>query len=193
MRNGMLEHGEGPLPIVAASSPADCFNTVLEAARIAVEHMTPVIILTDGYIANGSEPWRFPAAADLKQIKVNFTTENNNPGGTFMPYKARRKTAPVEQKPGTKELMHRIGGLEKQNETGNVSYDAKNHEQMTKLRADKIQKIADYIPDIKPDSGKESGKMLVLGWGSTSGAIKTAVRELIAEGYDVCARSPASP
>lgn len=178
-------HGEGPLPVIAACSPADCFNTVLEAARIAVEHMTPVIVLTDGYIANGSEPWRFPAAADLKPMKVNFATENNNPGGTFLPYKRDEKLSRPWVKPGTEGLMHRIGGLEKQNETGNVSYDAKNHEVMTKLRADKIQKIADYIPLAKPDSGKEKGKLVVLGWGSTSGAIKTAVRELIADGHDV--------
>jgi 2-oxoglutarate ferredoxin oxidoreductase subunit alpha len=178
-------HGEGPLPVVAACSPADCFDTVLEGARIAVEHMTPVIVLTDGYIANGAEPWKFPAAADLKPIKVTFATENNNPGGTFMPYKRDEKLSRPWVKPGTPGLMHRIGGLEKQNETGNVSYDAKNHEVMTKLRAQKIEKIADYIPTIAPDSGKSSGKLAVLGWGSTSGSIKTAVRELIAEGHDV--------
>ena len=178
-------HGEGPLPVIAASSPADCFNTVLEAARIAVEHMTPVICLTDGYIANGTEPWRFPAAADLAPIKATFVTENNNENGSFLPYKRNEKLVRPMVKPGTKGLMHRIGGLEKGNETGNVSYDAMNHEKMTHLRAEKIEKIADYIPLLKPDSGKDSGKLLVLGWGSTSGAIKTAVRELLAEGYDV--------
>lgn len=178
-------HGEGPLPVIAACSPADCFDTVLEASRIALEHMTPVICLTDGYIANGAEPWRFPKAADLKPINTSFTTENNNPGGTFMPYKRDEKLSRPWVKPGTPGLMHRIGGLEKQNETGNVSYDAKNHEVMTKLRAEKIQKIADYIPDIKPDTGNDKGKLVVLGWGSTAGAIKTAVRELIAEGHDV--------
>ncbi len=178
-------HGEGPLPVIAASTPSDCFNTVLEAARIAVEHMTPVICLTDGYIANGSEPWRFPAAADLAPIKASFTTESNNPDGQFLPYKRDEKLSRPWVKPGTPGLMHRIGGLEKHNETGNVSYDAKNHEIMTKLRADKIQKIADYIPEIKPDSGNDKGKLVVLGWGSTAGSIKTAVRELIAEGYDV--------
>ena len=178
-------HGEGPLPVIAAASPADCFDTILEAARIAVDHMTPVIVLSDGYIANGSEPWRFPAAADLKPINVNFTTENNNPGGTFLPYKRDEKLSRPWVVPGTKELMHRIGGLEKQNETGNVSYDAKNHEAMTRLRAEKIEKIAEGIPDIQPQTGNTSGKLLVLGWGSTGGAIKTAVRELIVEGYDV--------
>ncbi len=178
-------HGEGPLPVIAASSPADCFNTVLEAARIAVEHMTPVICLTDGYIANGTEPWRFPAAADLAPIKATFVTEPNGENGAFYPYKRDERGVRPMVKPGTKGLMHRIGGLEKQNETGNVSYDAVNHEKMTHLRAEKIEKIADTIPLIKPDSGNETGKLVVLGWGSTSGAIKTAVRELLAEGYDV--------
>jgi len=178
-------HGEGPLPIVAASSPADCFNTILEAARIAVEHMTPVICLTDGYVANGSEPWRFPTKDQLAPINVQFATEPNGPGDTFLPYKRNEKLSRPWAKPGTKGLMHRIGGLEKQQETGNVSYDAKNHEAMTKMRAAKIEKIADYIPLAKPDTGKETGKLVVLGWGSTSGAIKTAVREVIAEGYEV--------
>lgn len=178
-------HGEAPLPIIAASSPADCFATVYEACRIAVEHMTPVIFLSDGYIANGSEPWRFPAAADLPEIKVNFMTEANGPDGTLLPYKRDELLVRPWIKPGTKGLMHRIGGLEKQNETGNVSYDAKNHELMTHLRAAKIEKIAENIPPIKVDSGKDSGKLLVLGWGSTCGAIKTAVRDCIDHGYDV--------
>ncbi len=178
-------HGEAPLPVIAASSPADCFNTILEASRIAIEYMTPVICLTDGYIANGTEPWRFPAAADLAPIKVNFTTEANGPDGKFLPYKRDDRGVRPWVKPGTKGLMHRIGGLEKQNETGNVAYDAPNHELMTRLRAAKIEKIADTIPLIKPDSGNETGKLVVLGWGSTSGAIKTVVRELIDEGHDV--------
>ena len=178
-------HGEAPLPVIAASSPADCFNTILEASRIAIEYMTPVICLTDGYIANGTEPWRFPSAADLTPIKANFVTEPNGENGAFYPYKRDERLVRPWVKPGTKGLMHRIGGLEKQVDTGNVSYDAVNHEKMTHLRAEKIEKIADSIPLIKPDSGKESGKLVVLGWGSTSGAIKTAVRELIELGYDV--------
>ena len=178
-------HGESPLPVVAASSPADCFNAVLEASRIAVEHMTPVICLTDGYIANGSEPWRFPSASDLKPFSANFVTENNNGDGQFLPYKRDEKLARPWVKPGTKNLMHRIGGLEKQDETGNVSYDAKNHGVMTRLRAEKIERIADYIPLAKPDSGKDKGKLVVLGWGSTFGVIKTVVLELLAEGHDV--------
>ncbi len=178
-------HGEAPLPVIAAASPADCFNTILEASRIAIEYMTPVVCLTDGYIANGTEPWRFPAAADLTPIKVSFVTDPNGPDGKFLPYKRDERLVRPWVKPGTKGLMHRIGGLEKQNETGNVAYDALNHEKMTRIRAEKIEKIADTIPMIKPDSGNETGKLVVLGWGSTSGVIKTAVRELIAEGYDV--------
>lgn len=178
-------HGEGPLPILAANSPSDCFDTILEASRIALRHMTPVICLTDGYIANGSEPWRFPAAADLEPIPVHFTTEANGPEGTFLPYKRDENGSRPWVIPGTKDLMHRIGGLEKQSETGNVSYDAKNHEVMTHQRAAKIEKIADFIPDAKVEAGNDSGRLLVLGWGSTNGSIKTAVRELLAEGYDV--------
>ncbi len=178
-------HGESPLPVIAASSPSDCFQTVYEACRIAIEHMTPVIFLSDGYIANGSEPWRFPVAADLPKINVSFLTEANGPDGSLLPYKRNDLLVRPWIKPGTEGLMHRIGGLEKQNETGNVSYDAKNHEIMTHLRAEKVEKIAETIPPITVDSGKDSGKLLVLGWGSTAGAIKTAVRECIGLGYDV--------
>jgi 2-oxoglutarate ferredoxin oxidoreductase subunit alpha len=178
-------HGEAPLPIIAACSPSDCFQAVLDAVKIAIEHMTPVICLSDGYIANGSEPWKFPTTAELNPIKVDFAKENNNPDGNFLPYKRDEKLSRPWAIPGTPGLMHRIGGLEKQHETGNVSYDAKNHELMTRIRAEKIEKIADYIPLAKPDSGKEKAKLAVLGWGSTYGAIKTAVHELIEEGYDV--------
>lgn len=178
-------HGEAPLPIIAAASPSDCFNMAYEACRIAVEHMTPVILLTDGYIANGSEPWRFPTEDQLTPIHVEFTTSPNGDNGELLPYKRNEKLARPWVKPGTKGLEHRIGGLEKQNETGNVSYDAKNHEIMVGLRAAKIDRIADFIPLTKPDSGRHNAKLLVLGWGSTYGAIKTAVRESIAEGFDV--------
>jgi 2-oxoglutarate ferredoxin oxidoreductase subunit alpha len=178
-------HGEAPLPVLAASSPADCFETVYEAARIAIEHMTPVMFLSDGYVANGSEPWRFPNEEMLQPIKCEFITETNNPGGKFLPYKRDERGVRPRTKPGTKGLEHRIGGLEKQDETGNVSYDSVNHEKMVHLRQQKIEKIADYIPLAHVDSGKEGAKLCVLGWGSTSGAIKTAVRELIAEGHNV--------
>lgn len=178
-------HGEAPLPVIAASTPADCFDCAYEAARIALEHMTPVMLLTDGYIANGSEPWKFPSAADLKPINATFVTENNNPGGKFLPYKRDERGVRPRTKPGTAGLEHRIGGLEKQDETGNVSYDSANHEKMVHLRQAKIDKIADYIPLAHVDSGKENAKLCVLGWGSTAGAIKTAVLELIEEGHDV--------
>lgn len=176
-------HGESPLPIIAASTPADCFDAVYEAVTISIEHMVPVIFLSDGYIANGSEPWRFPSEEMLKPINTMFLFENNNPGGKFLPYKRDNRGVRPWVKPGTKGLEHRIGGLEKQNETGNVSYDSANHELMIKLRAEKVAKIADRIPLLKTDSGPEKGKVLVLGWGSTYGAIKTVMNELHAEGY----------
>lgn len=175
-------HGEAPLPIVAAKSPADCFDAVYEAVRISIEHMVPVIFLSDGYIANGSEPWRFPTEDQLTPVNFKFTTENNNPGGKFLPYKRDERGVRPWVKPGTKGLMHRIGGLEKQEDTGNVSYDSKNHERMVQLRAEKVAKIADYIPNLTLDSGPEKGKVLVLGWGSTYGVIKTALIELAEEG-----------
>ena len=178
-------HGEAPLPILAATSPSDCFNLAYEACRIAVEHMTPVILLTDGYIANGAEPWRFPTEDELPAIQNEFLNSPNGPAGELLPYKRNEKGVRPWIKPGTKGLEHRIGGLEKQIETGNVSYEPLNHEIMVRLRAEKIEKIAAYIPAAMPDSGKEKASLLVLGWGSTYGAIKTAVRELIAEGYDL--------
>ncbi len=178
-------HGESSIPVIAASSPSDCFNAAYEACRIAVEHMTPVVLLTDGYIANGSEPWRFPTEDKLKPITVKFLDKPNGAEGALLPYKRDEKLVRPWIKPGTKGLEHRIGGLEKQDETGNVSYDALNHEKMVNLRAAKIEKIADYIPLAKADTGKDKAKLLVLGWGSTYGSIKTAVRECIAEGCDV--------
>jgi len=178
-------HGEAPLPVIAASSPSDCFETIYEACKIAVEHMTPVIFLSDGYIANGSEPWRFPTEDHLNEIKVKFLTEPNGKEGSLLPYKRDEFFVRPWIKPGTKGLEHRIGGLEKENETGNVSYEAINHETMTRLRAAKVKSIQEFIPAAKPDSGTENAKLAVLGWGSTYGAIKTAVKELIAEGYDI--------
>ena len=178
-------HGEAPLPVLAACSPSDCFETVYEACKIAVEHMTPVIVLSDGYIANGSEPWRFPKEEDLAGIKVNFLNEPNGDDSKVLPYKRDDNLVRPWIKAGTKGLEHRLGGLEKENETGNVSYDAKNHEKMTKLRAEKVMRIQSFIPAAKIENGNERGKLLVLGWGSTYGAIKTAVKESIDEGFDV--------
>lgn len=176
-------NGEAPLPVIAANSPGDCFDAVFEACRIAVEFMTPVMFLSDGYIANGAEPWRFPKTADLKEIKVKFTTEKN--GEKYLPYKRDEKLSRPWALPGTAGLEHRIGGLEKQHETGNISYDAENHEFMVHMRENKVEKIADYIPLQTIDNGNNKGKLLIVGWGSTYGAIKTAVIDARAKGYDV--------
>lgn len=176
-------NGEAPMPVICASSPADCFETVFEACRLAVEFMTPVMFLSDGYIANGAEPWRFPKSADLKEIKVKFATEKN--GDKYLPYKRDEKLSRPWAIPGTKGLEHRIGGIEKQHETGNISYDAQNHEFMVHMRESKVEKIADHVPLQTIDTGTEKGKLLILGWGSTYGAIKTAVMEARAKGYDV--------
>jgi 2-oxoglutarate/2-oxoacid ferredoxin oxidoreductase subunit alpha len=178
-------HGESPLPVLAASSPSDCIETIYEACRIAIEHMTPVIFLSDGYIANGSEPWRFPTDDQLKEIDVKFLKEPNGDNGEVFPYRRNEFLVRPWIKPGTKGLEHRIGGLEKENKTGNVSYDALNHEIMTRLRSEKINNIQYFIPDAKPDSGEENAAIAVLGWGSTYGAIKTAVKELLQEGLSV--------
>ncbi len=178
-------HGECPLPVLAPSSPSDCFDTVYEACKLTVEHMTPVIVLSDGYIANGSEPWKFPTAKDLPKIKSEFTDKPNSDDGTFLPYKRDENFVRPRVKPGTKGLEHRIGGLEKANETGDISYEPHNHELMVNLRQAKVDKIADSIPEIKIDTGSEDSDLLVLGWGSTYGSIKTAVLELISEGYNV--------
>ncbi|HAY34852.1 MAG TPA: 2-oxoacid:acceptor oxidoreductase subunit alpha [Ignavibacteria bacterium] len=178
-------HGECPLPILAPCSPSDCFETVYEACKLTVEHMTPVIVLSDGYIANGSEPWKFPTAKDLPKIKSEFTDKPNSNDGTFLPYKRDENFVRPRVKPGTKGLEHRIGGLEKANETGDISYEPHNHELMVNLRQAKVDKIADSIPEIKIDTGSEDSDLLVLGWGSTYGSIKTAVLELINEGYNI--------
>lgn len=179
-------NGEAPMPVIAAQSPADCFNTVYEAARIAVEHMTPVFFLSDGYIANGAEPWKFPNTASLQVFKPNFAHKAQfNEGEKFLPYKRNEKLARNWAIPGTAGLEHRIGGIEKEHESGNISYDPENHEFMVKLRQEKVDRIADYIPLQKVDNGNESGEIAIVGWGSTYGSIKTAVRELRAEGIDV--------
>lgn len=173
---------ESPIPVIAAYSPSDCFFTAFEACKIALQHMTPVILLSDGYIANGAEPWKFPNEKDLPEIKVQYAKAN---GADFKPYSRDEKLTRPWAVPGTKGLEHRIGGLEKQNITGNISYDPDNHEFMVKLREEKVEKIADYIPLQTIDSGPEKGKLLIVGWGSTYGAIKSAVRELNDEGHKV--------
>lgn len=179
-------NGEAPVPVIAAQSPTDCFDAVYEAARISVEHMTPVFFLSDGYIANGAEPWKFPNAESLQAFKPSFAQkEMLREGEKFLPYKRDEKLARNWAIPGTAGLEHRIGGIEKENETGNISYEPDNHEFMVKLRQEKVDRIANYIPLQKVDNGNESGKIAIVGWGSTYGSIKTAVRQLRAEGIDV--------
>jgi len=178
-------HGEAPLPVIAASSPVDCFYCTYEAARIAVEHMTPVICLTDGYLALSSEPWKVESPENLASITPRFHAPRQPEDPPFLPYKRDDRQVRAWAIPGTKGLEHRIGGLEKQNETGNVSHDPENHELMTKLRAQKINQIADSIPLQTIDNGPKSGDLLVLGWGSSYGAIKTAVEQAIEQGYSV--------
>ncbi|QGW29370.1 2-oxoacid:acceptor oxidoreductase subunit alpha [Phnomibacter ginsenosidimutans] len=178
-------NGEAPMPVISASTPADCFEVAMEACRIAVQHMTPIILLSDGYIANGAEPWKFPNADDLPAIEVKFKTELAEDEEKYQPYRRDEKLARPWAVPGTPGLEHRIGGLEKQHITGNVNYEADNHEFMVKLRQEKVDKLAEFLPLQKLDSGVEKGKVLVLGWGSTYGAIKTAVSDLLAEGHAV--------
>jgi 2-oxoglutarate ferredoxin oxidoreductase subunit alpha len=178
-------NGECPMPVVAASTPSDCFSAVFEAARIAVEHMTPVIFLSDGYIANGAEPWKFPKTSDLPPIKAEFKTSLSEGEAKFQPYQRDEKLVRPWAVPGTAGFEHRIGGLEKENITGNISYDPANHEEMVRIRQEKVDRIADYIPLQQLDSGPEKGSVLVLGWGSTYGAIKSAVNELQQEGKSV--------
>src|SRR5690606_35101139 len=137
--------GEAQVVVISANSPSNCFSAVYEACRIAIEHMTPVFFLSDGYMANGSEPWAFPNEQSLNPIKVKYATETNSENG-FLPYKRDEKLARPWAIPGTPKLQHRVGGIEKQHETGNVSYDPQNHEFMVKLRAEKIKKIENYIP-----------------------------------------------
>lgn len=175
-------HGESPIPVVAAHSPAHCFFMAIEAARIALKYRTPVILLTDGYLANGAEPWRLPDVATLPDISVDFTTEPNGDGDTFLPYLRDEETlARPWAVPGTPGLEHRIGGLEKGENTGNVSYDPHNHERMTELRQAKVDGIAN---DIEPAEHHrtDGADTLIVGWGSTHGSITAAVADLAADG-----------
>jgi 2-oxoglutarate ferredoxin oxidoreductase subunit alpha len=178
-------NGECPMPVIAASTPADCFSAVYEAVRIAVQHMTPVMFLSDGYIANGAEPWRYPQTKDLPAIAVKFKTQLDEGEEKYLPYQRDEKLARPWALPGTAGLEHRIGGLEKQNITGNVNYEPENHQLMVNIRQEKVDRIADHIPEQQLDSGPASGKILVLGWGSTYGAIKSAVSVLQQQGHAV--------
>jgi 2-oxoglutarate ferredoxin oxidoreductase subunit alpha len=178
-------NGESPMVIVAPRSPADCFNMAFEACRIALEHMIPVMYLSDGYLANGSEPWKFPQEKDLKDINVRFEPPRKNAEEPFLPYLRDENHVRSWAIPGTEGIEHRVGGLEKEDETGNVSYDPDNHEKMVKTREAKRDKVADFIPHQEIDQGNSSGEVLVLGWGSTYGSIRTAVGQLRKEGLDI--------
>ncbi len=176
-------NGECPMPVIAACSPGDCFYVAQEAWRIATRFMLPVFVLTDGYIANGSEPWQIPKIADLPRIEINHPGELAN-GDEFQPYERDERLARPWAVPGTPGLEHRIGGLEKANITGNVSYDPINHEKMCILRAQKVANIADDIP-LQELDGPDSGELLVLSWGGTYGACATAVHTAQKSGQKV--------
>lgn len=178
-------NGESPVPVIAAQSPKDCFDSAFEACRIAIEHMTPVFLLTDGYIANGSEPWEVQKSENLPDIEFKFAPSRKEEDPAFLPYKRNEKLVRPWAIPGTEGLAHRIGGLEKDFETGNVSYDPDNHEKMVKTRQEKVDRIADNIPHQIIETGEESGDVLLYSWGSTYGAVKTATRQLIEEGFKV--------
>jgi 2-oxoglutarate/2-oxoacid ferredoxin oxidoreductase subunit alpha len=178
-------HGESPVPIVAAYSPSHCFAAAVEAARIATKYRTPVFLLSDGYLANGAEPWRLPEVAELPDLRVPFATEPNH-GTEFWPFLRDPETlARPWAVPGTPGLEHRIGGLEKADGSGNISYDPANHQLMCELRAAKVAGIADDIPELEVDDPTGDADVLVIGWGSTWGSIRAAIRRLRAEGHRI--------
>jgi 2-oxoglutarate ferredoxin oxidoreductase subunit alpha len=183
-------HGESPLPIVAPRSPSDCFDTAIEAARLALKYRTPVILLSDGFLANGSEPWKLPDVASLPDLRVTFTTEPNHTdsegNAVFWPYLRDPDTlARPWAIPGTPGLEHRIGGIEKEEGSGNISYDPANHERMVQLRQARIAGIADDIPLMEISGDVDDAELLVLGWGSTWGAIDGAMNRCRARGRRV--------
>lgn len=173
-------NGESPVIVIAASTPANCFNFAYEAARLALEHMTPVILLTDGYIANGSAPWKIKSTAEMPEIKNHKVTEIKE---NWSPYAREEKTLarnwPV---PGTPGMEHRVGGLEKDSITGNISYQPLNHEEMTRIRAEKVRLVQNNIPDLKTEFA-DSGDLLVIGWGGTYGSLHSAVKQISDQGY----------
>jgi 2-oxoacid:acceptor oxidoreductase, alpha subunit len=177
-------NGESPVPVVAPATPSDCFDMALEAARIALKYRTPVILLSDGYLANGSEPWRLPEMSELPDISTTFATEPNGEDGAFLPFKRDPETlARPWAVPGTKGLEHRIGGIEKADGTGNISYDPDNHDLMVRLRQAKVDGID--VPDLQVDDPSGDARVLVLGWGSTYGPIAAAVRRVRTAGGKV--------
>jgi 2-oxoglutarate/2-oxoacid ferredoxin oxidoreductase subunit alpha len=178
-------NAESPVPVIAAATPGDCFHKAIEAARIALKYRTPVFLLSDAYLANGSEPWLLPDVNSLPEIAVDFATEPNVDGG-FMPYQRDPETLARQWAiPGTPGLEHRIGGLEKEDVTGNVSYDPENHDHMVRLRAQKVAGIAADIPELEVDDPEGNAELLVLGWGGTYGPIQSAARRVRREGRKV--------
>jgi 2-oxoglutarate ferredoxin oxidoreductase subunit alpha len=178
-------HGESPIPVIAAASPSDAFEVAIEAARLALKYMTPVLLLSDNYVANGSEPWLLPDIGSIPEIQVEFAKHPNGPNGTFLPYMRNVDTfARPWAVPGTPGLEHRIGGLEKEAISGNVSYDPANHQLMTDSRAWKVANIANDIPPLEVN-GDEDADLLVIGWGSTFGTIRAAARRARLEGRKV--------
>lgn len=175
-------NGDAPAAVLAARTPGDCFDAAIEAVRIATQFMTPVFLLTDGFIANGAEPWKIPNFADYKPFPVKFHQDTEN----FQAYQRDPETlARIWPIPGTPGLEHRLGGIEKDQGSGNISYDPANHEAMTKIRAQKIANIADTLPNASVDFGDDEGDVLLVGWGSTYGSIQQATKELVAEGKKV--------
>jgi 2-oxoglutarate ferredoxin oxidoreductase subunit alpha len=177
-------NGEAPVPVVAPATAGECFTAALEAARIALTYRTPVFLLSDGYLANGSEPWRIPEPGELPDLRPRFATEPNRPDGSFWPYlRDPRTLARPWAVPGTPGLEHRIGGIEKQDGTGSISYDPANHELMVRARQAKIDGIT--VPELAVDDPSQSARLLVLGWGSTYGPLTAAVRRVRAAGARV--------
>ncbi|MDT0508260.1 2-oxoacid:acceptor oxidoreductase subunit alpha [Novosphingobium sp. MMS21-SN21R] len=178
-------NGDAPMPVIAARSAADCFEVAIEACRIAVEYMTPVMVLTDGYIANAAEPWKVPDPASFKSFPAQFLTEKNGADGELLPFARDEKGARPWIKPGTPGLMHRIGGIEKNPGTGNIDYSPASHQTMTDARRAKVDGVAASIPPQAVELGETSGKLAVVGWGSTYGPIHQAVRRARRKGQDV--------
>jgi 2-oxoglutarate/2-oxoacid ferredoxin oxidoreductase subunit alpha len=181
-------NGEAPLPVVAASSPSDCFHAAIEAARIALTYRTPVVLLSDGYLANSAEPWLLPTVDSLPDLTeaFSFATEPNGPDGQYLPYKRDPETlARPWALPGTKGLEHRIGGLEKEEDTGHISYEGSNHHAMTELRHERVRRIADGLPPLQVEDPDGDAEVLVVGWGSTEGPIRAACHELRKKGTSV--------
>jgi 2-oxoglutarate ferredoxin oxidoreductase subunit alpha len=176
-------HGESPLPVIAAATPADCFETAVEAVRIAVRYRTPVILLSDTFLANSSEPWRIPSTAQLPDIDPRFA-EGPNADGEFLPYLRDKIGARPWAIPGTPGLQHRIGGLEKEDGSGNISYDAENHARMTALRARKLESLATELAELAVDAD-DGAELLVLGWGSTYGVVRATARRIRERGIPI--------